>query len=91
MCQHGDTVIVEITQRIRVDQCIADEIFWLNANGVRTEGCCCGHGKREADAVITPGSVQRANELGYNAEYVESSGFYRILLKGRDGCSPTRR
>ncbi|WP_152619485.1 hypothetical protein [Cohnella kolymensis] len=35
----------QINKRVKVDACIADEIQYLNDQGVVTLGCCCGHGK----------------------------------------------
>lgn len=80
MCR-GDTVEIEITQRIRVDSCIADEIKRLNALGIRTESCCCGHGEREPSALIQPSSVIRALELGYIPRYRTDVGLHEIILK----------
>lgn len=80
MCQHGDLVEIKITQRIRVDRCIADEIRVLNAQGVRTEGCCCGHGQGEPSALIKPSSMVRAKALGYEPRYRSDVELYEIRL-----------
>lgn len=85
MCEHGDTVEIEIIQCIRVDRCIAEEIRWLNAQGVRTEGCCCGHGKAPATAMIAPGSAERATALGYEPVYKADVGLWEIRLKKGEG------
>jgi len=52
MCEHGDTVILElpIVGDIRcgsadIDRCIAPIIKAMNAGGIITKACCCGHGK----------------------------------------------
>ena len=36
-----------------IDECIASQIQALWAEGVQTEGCCCGHGK-QCPSVILP-------------------------------------
>lgn len=51
MCLHGIYRWVDVInpdqnrKRVKVDACIADEIQWLNDQGIITLGCCCGHGK----------------------------------------------
>lgn len=90
MCQHGDEVKITILQEILVDKCIAEEIKWLNDQGVRTEGCCCGHGKYYPSALITPKSVNKALKLGYSVRdyYLKSgqhSGLFEIMLKKKVG------
>jgi len=81
MCTHSDTTEIEIVQKIKVDRCIAEEIKWLNAQGVRTEGCCCGHGNGVPEAMIKPSSVSKAKELGYNPVYHPDIGLFEIILK----------
>jgi hypothetical protein len=79
------TTEVIITQRITVDSEIADEIVWLNANGVRTEGSCSGHGITKPTAVIKNSSAVRARELGYQPWFIEDLGLHEIKLRG---CIP---
>lgn len=53
MCQWGDDVMLEVptksdgseTKVIGVDRCIAPIVDALNARGIYTLACCCGHGK----------------------------------------------
>jgi len=52
MCKRGNMVEMELPiagdfrQGIaKVDKCIAPIIKALNAGGVLTKGCCCGHGE----------------------------------------------
>jgi len=68
------TITVTITQRIDLDTEIADEIVWLNQQGVRTESSCSGHGTAHPTAMIKPSSVERAKELGYTPWLVEDLG-----------------
>jgi len=76
------TQTVLITQQIIVDSEIADEIVWLNANGVRTESSCSGHDKSKATAMIKPSGAERAQELGYQTQYIEDRGLFEIKLRG---------
>jgi hypothetical protein len=71
LCKHGTLKTVTITPKpfdVKIDACIADEIVWLNEQGVYTAGSCCGHGKDKPTALINVnhGSIQRAIELGYD-------------------------
>jgi hypothetical protein len=90
MCQNNQ-IKIEITQRIKVDKCIAEEIKWLNSQGVRTEGSCCGHGKSYSQALIKPSSVNKAKELGYNPIYLDNVGLWEIKLKGENNVSRRKR
>jgi hypothetical protein len=75
-------VEIIIRRRIEVDDEIADEIRWLNVQGVITEGSCSGHGKMSPSAVIRPSSRDRAVELGYDPVYDESTQFFTMELQG---------
>jgi len=35
----------EYKNQVLVDKCISDEILSLWGKGIRTTGCCCGHGR----------------------------------------------
>jgi len=72
----------KIQQIIDVNESIAEEIVWLNEQGVRTEGSCSGHGKSKPSALILPGSAEQAQELGYSPSYRE--GLFEIELQGCD-------
>ena len=65
MCKHGDTVPVEVTivashshtgadQRavVQIDRCLAPVIRRLDSLGIRTLGCCCGHGKARGSVML---------------------------------------
>jgi hypothetical protein len=80
MCTHGSERKIVIEQTIVVDSCIADEIIWLNKNGVFTINSCCGHGILNPTAIIKNSCFERAEELGY-VSYL-SEGSRRIFLKG---------
>ena len=51
---------------IFVDTCLQHEIHELIVkHNVNTIGCCCGHGRKEAYIQVSPYSVQKMHELGY--------------------------
>lgn len=70
MCEHGDTVLVEVLvtasvshsgleeRRVRpIDRCIADLVRALDAGGVDMLGSCCGHGKQSGEILLSDGRV----------------------------------
>jgi hypothetical protein len=71
-----------VKRRIIVDDEIADEIRWLNEQGVYTEGSCSGHGKERPTAAIKPSSRSRAEELGYEPIYKPHTALFEIELQG---------
>jgi len=76
---------ITIRQRVTVDAEIADEIAWLNEQGVRTEACCSGHGQEPPHALIKPSSASRAEELGYSVDWDAHPPLVKIELMGKDG------
>ena len=81
---------VIISQRIKVDSCIAQEIVWLNSVGVSTLGCCCGHGVNKPEAIIKPSSVDAAGTIGYMPVFnvhLGQSGEWEINLKSKCNCN----
>ena len=70
MCKHGDTVdvVVQVPSHLSntgeayavlkpVDRCLAPIVKALNAYGVVTVACCCGHGHRNGNIVLADGRV----------------------------------
>ena len=68
MCEWGDTVPLVVTvcsedshtgkERLatkHVDRCISDIVRALNAGGVPTRSCCCGHGQADGSIVLQDG------------------------------------
>ncbi len=47
------------------DRCLATEILMLNDMGIKTIGCCCGHGKLQGYIQVSPNMVVKMKELGY--------------------------
>lgn len=50
---------------VSVDRCILPEVQDLWAAGIRTTGCCCGHGVEVASICVDEDDISRMNELGY--------------------------
>lgn len=73
--------------RVTLDACIADEVVYLNREGVYTVNSCCGHGKTKPTALISAnhGSLDRAFELGYVPRHYDGWVF-KITLKSECGC-----
>jgi len=48
-----------------VDMCLVPEINSLNAQGIKTIGCCCGHNKKYGYIQVTPNDCEKMEKLGY--------------------------
>jgi len=95
MCEHGTLKKVHVIYDLQpprendiyVDSCIADEVQLLNDKGVKTMGCCCGHGQGDypPECLIDDSSADLCKELGYDVhKYTPShteSGILEIWLK----------
>lgn len=93
MCEYGNLKRVHVIydgypprdNDVLVDVCIADEIEYLNKKGVKTLGCCCGHGEGYPQCLIHESSIGLCKEMGYKVreysrEHTEC-GIHEILLK----------
>ena len=60
-----DTDDVYKNDGISVDDCLADEIEGLWGVGVRTTGCCCGHGKTSGSIGVEKVDIPTMIKLGY--------------------------
>lgn len=81
MCKRGNEVVVKIPdnidirynspdrpnrQTVCIDECLADEIRYLWSKGVKTAGCCCGHGEiKMASILVEKESIEIMRQLGY--------------------------
>jgi len=55
---------------IAVDKCILPEILSLWENGIRTTGCCCGHGdSRMAFIGVRNDFIPLMKKLGYKVKF----------------------
>lgn len=53
MCEHGTTVPMPIHGRVQdIDSCLVPIVAALNAGGVPTVACCCGHGKINPSIIL---------------------------------------
>jgi hypothetical protein len=54
MCDWNNTVVLETAsgKKVDVDGCIAPLVSALNAAGIETIACCCGHGKRPGNIAL---------------------------------------
>lgn len=50
---------------IPVDECLADEIENLWENGIRTCGCCCGHGVWLGFIEVIEKDIPKMEQMGY--------------------------
>jgi hypothetical protein len=63
MCQWGDDVMLEVpttpdgseTKLVGIDRCIAPIVDALNARGIYTLACCCGHGRDSGSIMLHDG------------------------------------
>lgn len=61
---------LEQRESICVDKCIAAEIQSLWDRGIRTTGCCCGHGKPELSYIgVVEEDIEKMKELGYKQTF----------------------
>lgn len=52
-------------ERISVDACLADEIRHLWEQGIRTTGCCCGHGIMLGFIEVVEDDIAKMENMGY--------------------------
>lgn len=50
---------------VNIDKCLLPEIIHLWELGIKTTGCCCGHGKEEPFIGVAFEDIDRMLELGY--------------------------
>lgn len=53
-----------------IDKCLLPEILTLWEAGIKTTGCCCGHGQQELAFIgVAPEYISRMKELGYKVQF----------------------
>lgn len=67
-------------ESITVDACIADEIETLWYKGIKTTGCCCGHGLELGFIQVTDDCISEMEKLGYE-HYIYNNEFGGIDRK----------
>jgi hypothetical protein len=59
---------------ITVDYCLVPEINRLNNAGIKTIGCCCGHGRRVGYIQVDPLCLESMREHGYVELPIDENG-----------------
>lgn len=54
---------------VAIDKCLLPEIISLWEMGIKTTGCCCGHGKHEAYIGVEFDDIQKMKDLGYKIHH----------------------
>ena len=54
---------------VSIDKCLLPEILNLWEQGIKTTGCCCGHGKGEPYIGVDSDDIQRMKDLGYMVQH----------------------
>lgn len=54
---------------VSIDKCLLPEILTLWEMGIKTTGCCCGHGRQEPFIGVTEENIQRMKNLGYKVQF----------------------
>lgn len=72
----GNTEGIYKNYDIEVDECIAEEIKKLWAQGIHTQGCCCGHQTQKGFIQVERTDLAKMLELGYEwyTDYPEELG-----------------
>ena len=62
----GDTPTTPETKQVTIDKCLLPEILYLWEKGIRTAGCCCGHGiEKESFIDVNTSDCAKMSKLGY--------------------------
>lgn len=70
----------KLKERVTVDECLADEIENLWDNGIKTTGCCCGHGRLLGYISVTEDSIPMMKKMGY-VHYIYETEFGGVERK----------
>lgn len=54
---------------VAIDKCLLKEVISLWEKGIRTTGCCCGHGKLEPFIGVEFDDIQKMKDLGYKVQF----------------------
>lgn len=54
-----------VTKFVSVDKCLIGEIISLWEMGIKTTGCCCGHGRLEPFIGVQEQFIPLMKEMGY--------------------------
>lgn len=57
---------------VAIDKCLLPEILKLWEMGIKTTGCCCGHGRDDMSFIgVRPEYIGRMKSLGYEVRFNE--------------------
>ncbi len=70
----------EYKERVSVDACLAEEVEHLWEQGIRTTGCCCGHGVELGFIEVVEDDVPAMESMGY-VHYIYESEFGGVERK----------
>ena len=65
---------------VSIDICISDEIQNLWKQGIKTLGCCCGHGRKLGFIQVDKTSIKDMEDLGYT-HYIYDEKFGGVERK----------
>ena len=55
---------------VNVDKCLLPEILQLWEMGIKTTGCCCGHGNKSAAYIgVDESYIDKMKSMGYEVHY----------------------
>jgi hypothetical protein len=55
---------------VSIDKCLIHEVIDLWEKGIKTTGCCCGHGRRELAFIgVAKEFIPRMKEMGYQVQF----------------------
>ena len=63
------------------DTCLTPEINRLNNEGIRTIGCCCGHGQKQGYIQVAPEFTEIMLKKGYEQIPIDEHGFGQWCFK----------
>lgn len=61
--------VKEGMQYASVDKCLLPEVISLWEQGIKTTGCCCGHGKKIPYIGVRPEFIKQMISLGYDVQF----------------------
>ena len=61
--------IKQIKNCVSIDKCLLPEILTLWEMGIKTTGCCCGHGCTQPYIGVEFSDIEIMKELGYQVQY----------------------
>lgn len=67
----GEDKSLKVPTVVSIDKCLLPEILELWEMGIKTTGCCCGHGKHGAFIGVDFDDIQKMKDLGYEVYYNE--------------------